>query len=75
MNFTALAQIPELPLSHYQRIREGQREMKKTTVARNLSVKDAMSFDDLYDEISSNWQLKAENLQNRRWRAMRRNFN
>jgi len=46
--------------------------MKKTTVAKNLSVRDAMSFTDLYDEISSDWELKAERLQNRRWRELKR---
>ncbi len=46
--------------------------MKKTTVARNLSVRDAMSFTDLFEEISSDWELKAERLQNRRWRELKR---
>jgi hypothetical protein len=46
--------------------------MKKTTVVRNMSVQDTLSFSDLYDEISSDWELKAERLQNRRWRELRR---
>lgn len=46
--------------------------MKKTTIARNVSVDEAMSFNELYDEISSNWELRAEQLQNRRWRELRR---
>lgn len=46
--------------------------MKKTIIAKNLSVRDAMQFSDLYDEISSDWELKAERLQNRRWRELRR---
>ena len=46
--------------------------MKKTNVARNLSVRDAMSFNDLFEEISSDWELKAERLQNRRWRELKR---
>ena len=46
--------------------------MKKTIVARNQSVRDVMSFSDLYEEISSDWELRAERLQNRRWRELRR---
>lgn len=46
--------------------------MKKTTVAKNVSVRDTLSFSDLYDEISSNWELKAERLQHRKWRELRR---
>lgn len=46
--------------------------MKKTNVAKNLSVRDAMSFTDLYEEISSDWELKAEQLQHRRWRELKR---
>mgnify|MGYP007112086347 CR=1 FL=1 len=46
--------------------------MKKTNVARNLSVREAMSFTDLFEEISSDWELKAERLQNRRWRELKR---
>lgn len=49
--------------------------MKKTSVAKNLSVRDAMSFSDLYEEISSDWELKAERLQNRRWRELKRKMN
>jgi hypothetical protein len=49
--------------------------MKKTNVAKNLSVRDAMSFTDLYDEISSDWELKAERLQSRRWRELKRRLN
>jgi hypothetical protein len=46
--------------------------MKKTNVARNLSVRDVTSFSDFYEEISSDWELKAERLQNRRWRELKR---
>jgi hypothetical protein len=46
--------------------------MKKTNVAKNARVEDVMSFDDLFDEISSNWELKAERMQKRRWRELRR---
>ena len=46
--------------------------MKKVTLAKNVSVRDARSFAQLYDEISSDWELKAERLQNRRWRELKR---
>jgi hypothetical protein len=46
--------------------------MKKSNVAKNLSVRDVQNFSQLYDEISSDWELKAERLQNRRWRELRR---
>ena len=46
--------------------------MKKTNVLKNLSVRDAMSFTDLFEEISNDWELKAERLQNRRWRELKR---
>lgn len=47
-------------------------QMKKSNVAKNLSVRDVQNFSQLYDEISSDWELKAERLQNRRWRELRR---
>lgn len=46
--------------------------MKKTIVAKNLSVRDAMSFTDFYDEISNDWELKAERLLHRRERELKR---
>jgi hypothetical protein len=46
--------------------------MNKITVAKNMSVEDFMSFDDLYDEISSNSDLKAERLINRREKELKR---
>lgn len=46
--------------------------MKKSNLAKNISVRDARNFAQLYDEISSDWELKAERLQNRRWRELRR---
>ncbi len=42
-------------------------------IARPMRVSD-MTFQDLYDEISENWQTKAERLQARRRRAMRRAY-
>lgn len=46
--------------------------MKKKRVAKNIRVDDFMSFDDLYDEISSNTDLKAQRLITRREKELRR---
>ena len=48
--------------------------MKKSIVARNIAAND-VSFTDYYEELSSNWELKAEELQNRRWRKLKRELN
>lgn len=42
------------------------------SILRNVSTKDAMSFDDLYEEISSNWQARAEDLIRRRDARLKR---
>ncbi len=31
-----------------------------------------LSFDDLYEDIARDWQLRAQELQERRWRKLRR---
>lgn len=40
---------------------------------RNTKVNDLNNnaFDDLYEEISRDWQTKAQELQERRWRKLR----
>lgn len=46
--------------------------MKKSRiVSQPTRLSDVMSFDDLYDEMSNDWELKAERLQTRRWRKLR----
>lgn len=46
--------------------------MKKSKIlSKPAQVSDIMSFDDFYDELSSDWELKAERLQARRWRKLR----
>ncbi len=46
--------------------------MKKAKILSTPTrLQDVMSFDDLYDEMSSNWELKAERLQTRRWKKLR----
>lgn len=45
------------------------------TILKNVTTQDAMSFDDLYEEISSNWQAKAEDLIRRRDARLRRGMN
>jgi hypothetical protein len=32
------------------------------SIARNLSVKDAVSFSDFYEEISRDWEMRAARL-------------
>lgn len=44
--------------------------MKKVTFNKPIRVDEA-SFDDLFDDMSSEWQLKAERLMKRRERKMR----
>lgn len=47
--------------------------MKKSKLlSQPVNRTDAMSFADLYDEMSSEWELKAEQMQKRRWRELRR---
>lgn len=48
--------------------------MKKTHIAINLSSTQAREFAQLYDEISSDWELKAEKLQARRWQNFKRGW-
>lgn len=45
--------------------------MSKQTIAKNLNSHDLRTFEDFYDEISSNWELKAERMIKRRERALR----
>jgi hypothetical protein len=46
--------------------------MKKVTLLRNPTrVSDLNSFNDLYDEISDGWKLKAERLLHRRQKELR----
>lgn len=44
--------------------------MKRFRYSKPIRVDDA-SFDELFDDISSNWQIKAERLLKRRERKMR----
>ncbi len=45
--------------------------MKKANVLKNPTRITDLSFDDLYEEISSDWELKAERLQARRWHELK----
>jgi len=45
--------------------------MKKFKLITNPTRLSDLSFDEMYDEMSDNWELKAERLQHRRWRKMR----
>jgi hypothetical protein len=45
--------------------------MKKFKVLTKPARLSDLSFDEMYDEMSSDWELKAERLQTRRWRKLR----
>lgn len=45
--------------------------MKKFKVLSKPTRISELSFDELYDEMSNDWELKAERLQARRWRKLR----
>lgn len=46
--------------------------MKKIRILTKTTSLSNINFDDLYNEISSDWRLKAERLQSRRWRQLKR---
>ena len=47
--------------------------MKKSKIlSQTTRVAEVMSYDDLYDEISSDLDLKIDKFQKRRWRELRR---
>lgn len=45
--------------------------MKKFKIITKPTRVSDLSFDEFYDEMSSDWELRAERLQNRRWRKLR----
>lgn len=45
--------------------------MKKFKILSKPTRVNDLSFDDLYEELSSDWELKAERMQTRRWRKLR----
>lgn len=45
--------------------------MTKQSVAKNLNSQDLKAFEEFYDEISSNWELRAERMIKRREKALR----
>lgn len=45
--------------------------MKKFRILSKPTRISDLSFDELYDEMSNDWELKAERLQARRWRKLR----
>ena len=46
--------------------------MRKQSIITKPIDRDSLTFEDLYGEISSNWELKAERLQARRWNHMKK---
>ncbi|MBI4033687.1 hypothetical protein HY379_01680 [Candidatus Saccharibacteria bacterium] len=49
---------------------KGERTRKHVVVGRPTSLS-SISFDELYDEFSYQWQEKARRLQARRWRKIK----
>lgn len=46
--------------------------MKKKSVISRPTELNKLSFDDLYEEISKNWETKSLQMQDRRWKIMKR---
>jgi hypothetical protein len=46
--------------------------MKKFKIISTPTRVTDLSFKDFYDDFSNDWELKAERLQARRWRKLRR---
>lgn len=44
--------------------------MRKQHIIYRPTKLSEVSFDDFYEDISQDWQLKAERLQARRWRTL-----
>lgn len=49
-----------------------ERVMKRNRLHFRPTKNSDLTFEDLYDEISHDWEQKAEALQTRRWRALKR---
>ena len=45
--------------------------MKKFKLITKPTRLSDISFDEMYDEMADDWELKAERLQARRWRKLR----
>jgi len=45
--------------------------MKRSQIITKPTKISDITFDDLYDEISHDWQLRARRLQARRWRTLK----
>lgn len=45
--------------------------MKKFKILTKPTKLGDLSFDDLYEEISDDWQLKSTRMQDRRWNKLR----
>lgn len=46
--------------------------MKKKSLISKPIETNTLTFDDLYEDISKNWELKSKQLQERRWKVMKR---
>lgn len=48
--------------------------MKKRQIVNKPITSKSIAFDDLYEEFSRNWELKAKQMQDRRWRQLKRSI-
>jgi hypothetical protein len=46
--------------------------MKKKSLISKPIETNTLTFDDLYEDFSKNWELKSKQLQERRWKVMKR---
>ena len=42
----------------------------KQTIIKKPTRLDDINFDDLYEELSRDWQVKSQRMQNRRWNSI-----
>jgi hypothetical protein len=50
---------------------KGEREQRKHMVVGKPTTLSSISFDELYEDISSHWLEKSRRLQARRWRKIK----
>lgn len=48
--------------------------MKKRQIVNKPVTSKNLQFDDLYEEFSKNWEIKAKQMQDRRWRLLKRSM-
>jgi len=44
---------------------------KKSLISKPVTTR-SLQFEDMYEDLTRNWELKSKQLQDRRWRLMKR---